>query len=285
MEWRCEWCGKPHDENDPPCDACGNHRFERAVERVSTDEVTGGHVWVCTDCGRQHQRNSPPCRRCGEHELERRDLASVDDPLESIGTRWRDVLEPRYVAGYVAVALLLLVLGLGVAGVYELPGTSSGPPPIEDVPGNDSTAGGHSLATVEREFVAAVGDAGSDAIGGDNAGSDSLDAVATDVNQRVVAASFGERDQPDVRAVARSHDLPCEQDLRLAPFRVTYASNDSGSIRSFDSEQALATDLHEFWLKNGGGLADADVDRVGVDVHVVGDQRVFVTVAACRVGA
>ena len=280
MEWRCEWCETPHDENDPPCDECGHHEFERAIEQVTT-EVTGGHVWLCTDCGRQHQRNSPPCSRCGEHELERRDLASVDDPLESIGTRWRDVVEPRYVVGYVAVVALLVVLGLGVAGVYDLPGTSSGPPPVENVPGNGSTAGGHSLTAVETALVAAIGDTGSDSAGSDGTSSAPLDAVATDVNRRIVAASFSDRDRPDVRTVVRSHDLSCERDLRIEPFRVTYASNDLGSIRSVDSERSLATDLHDFWLKNGGGLDDADVARVGVDVHVVGDQYVFVTVAAC----
>ena len=65
MDWRCEWCEKPHEENDPPCDNCGHGSFEKAVRQVNHEVVPGGTVWVCQDCGRSHQRNSPPCKRCG----------------------------------------------------------------------------------------------------------------------------------------------------------------------------------------------------------------------------
>jgi len=67
-------------------------------------------------------RSTPPCSRCGNLELEQRDVADLDDPLEDIGTGWRDVIEAKYVAGYVAVGVLLLVLGLGFVGVIDLPG-------------------------------------------------------------------------------------------------------------------------------------------------------------------
>ena len=75
MEWRCEWCGKPHEEDDPPCDNCGHGSFERAVVR-RTDLAEGGGtdtmtVWVCTTCGREHPKNSPPCSRCNNATLER----------------------------------------------------------------------------------------------------------------------------------------------------------------------------------------------------------------------
>jgi hypothetical protein len=75
MEWRCEWCGKPHEENDPPCDNCGHGSFERAVVR-QTDLSEGGDpdtmtVWVCTACGREHPKHSPPCSRCNNATLER----------------------------------------------------------------------------------------------------------------------------------------------------------------------------------------------------------------------
>jgi rRNA maturation endonuclease Nob1 len=75
MEWRCEWCGKPHEEDDPPCDNCGHGSFERAVVR-RTDLAEGGDpdtmtVWVCTACGREHPKNSPPCSRCNNATLER----------------------------------------------------------------------------------------------------------------------------------------------------------------------------------------------------------------------
>lgn len=77
MEWRCEWCGKPHDEDDPPCDNCGHGSFERAVVR-QTDLSAGTDpdtmtVWVCTACGREHPKHSPPCSRCNNATLERRE--------------------------------------------------------------------------------------------------------------------------------------------------------------------------------------------------------------------
>ena len=75
MEWRCEWCGKPHEADDPPCDSCGHGSFERAVVQ-QTDLGGGGDpdtmtVWVCTACGREHPKHSPPCSRCNNATLER----------------------------------------------------------------------------------------------------------------------------------------------------------------------------------------------------------------------
>ncbi|PSP40179.1 hypothetical protein BRC66_04265 [Halobacteriales archaeon QH_2_66_30] len=75
MQWRCEWCGKPHEENDPPCDNCGHGTFEKAVVR-QTDLGDGENdpalMWVCTECGREHPKNAPPCSRCGSVSLEKR---------------------------------------------------------------------------------------------------------------------------------------------------------------------------------------------------------------------
>lgn len=73
MEWRCEWCGKPHESDDPPCDNCGNGQFERAVRPVAPEGEGGPTVWICTECGRDHPRNNPPCSRCGGMELEKRE--------------------------------------------------------------------------------------------------------------------------------------------------------------------------------------------------------------------
>ena len=76
MEWRCEWCGKPHEEDDPPCDNCGHGSFEQAVVprpdlAASNPETTT--VWVCTNCGREHPKHSPPCSRCNNAKLERQE--------------------------------------------------------------------------------------------------------------------------------------------------------------------------------------------------------------------
>ncbi len=75
MEWRCEWCGKPHEEDDPPCDNCGHGSFERAVvRRTDLGDGPGADtttVWECTECGREHPKNAPPCSRCNNPTLER----------------------------------------------------------------------------------------------------------------------------------------------------------------------------------------------------------------------
>lgn len=82
MEWRCEWCGKPHEANDPPCDNCGHGSFERAVRPVAPEGEGGPTVWVCTECGNDHPRNNPPCSRCGGMDLERREQSYEDgDPI------------------------------------------------------------------------------------------------------------------------------------------------------------------------------------------------------------
>lgn len=83
MEWRCEWCGKPHDENDPPCDNCGHGTFEKAVVRgpPSTSGPDSTVVWVCTACGREHTKNSPPCSRCNNATLERQRKEITEENL------------------------------------------------------------------------------------------------------------------------------------------------------------------------------------------------------------
>ena len=70
MEWRCEWCGKPHEENDPPCDECGHGSFERAVVPTGPEGDGETLLWICPECGREHVRNNPPCSRCGNMTLE-----------------------------------------------------------------------------------------------------------------------------------------------------------------------------------------------------------------------
>jgi len=84
MEWRCEWCGKPHESDDPPCDNCGHGKFEKAVVRQgpsSTESQNSTTVWVCTDCGREHPKNSPPCSRCTNAKLERKKKVVTDADL------------------------------------------------------------------------------------------------------------------------------------------------------------------------------------------------------------
>lgn len=86
MEWRCEWCGKPQEENDPPCDNCGHGKFEKAVVREKSldSDVNSTVVWVCTACGREHTKNSPPCSRCNNAKLERQRKEITDENLTTL---------------------------------------------------------------------------------------------------------------------------------------------------------------------------------------------------------
>lgn len=109
MKYRCEWCGKPHERNDPPCDNCGHHSFERAVVPKSPEETPEEYVWVCPECGRVHPRNSPPCSRCGHMQLEKRSQDYLD-PGEVGGGTWQDAVEWWQVGLVLAVVVALLVL-------------------------------------------------------------------------------------------------------------------------------------------------------------------------------
>jgi hypothetical protein len=278
MEWRCEWCEKPHEENDPPCDNCGHGTFEKAVTQVNHEVVPGGAVWICQNCGRSHQRNSPPCKRCGGADLERRAGPPETDPLDEIGTRWLDVVEPKYVAGYAAVALLLGVLLLSAVGVISLPtlGGPSGPPPVPDAPGSADTVGDLSVADVESAYVAELNDRRTSEGAGALARNATADEAAAYYNKATVAAVAGEGDRPDSDAIAR-FPLDCEQ-----PSVVTYrvAPERTGqSVSEFQSEQALATELVDSYVERGNPFRSGET--VGVDVHVAPDDTVFVTYVVC----
>ena len=278
MEWRCEWCEKPHEENDPPCDNCGHGSFEKAVNQVSHEVVPGGTVWVCQDCGRSHQRNSPPCKRCGGANLELREGPPETDPLDEIGTGWRDVLEPKYVAGYAVVAVLLGVLLLSAVGLVSLPtvGGPSGPPPVPDAPGSADTAGGLSLDRVEHEYVTALNDRRTNEGGGELTRNATSDAAAAYYNRATVAAVAGDGDGPSMDAFSR-FPLDCDRpgivSYRVAPERT------GQPVTAFESEGALATALVDSYVERGNAFRDGAT--VGVDVHVAPDDTVFVTYVVC----
>lgn len=85
MEWRCEWCGKPHEEDDPPCDNCGHGSFEKAIvarpDLAADGDPETMTVWVCTNCGRHHPKHSPPCSRCNNAELTKEEVRVDEDAL------------------------------------------------------------------------------------------------------------------------------------------------------------------------------------------------------------
>lgn len=275
MEWRCTWCGKPHEENDPPCDNCGHNKFERAVEQVPPAETDGPSdpVWVCTECGRQHTKNSPPCKRCGNVELEQRQ-PDWDD-LDELGeTTYRDVLEPRYVAGYAIAAVLGITLLLAYAGVVTLPGM--GRPPIpDDVAGEGEQVGDLSLSAVETAYVDALNDRREGAGVGAVTNDSDLTWYAAYVNKRTVQNATGAGP-----ALSREEFRRVTEYCDRQPLVGRYTVFSTGSTENFDTEASLATTLLESWDGRSDALTDGQT-RVGVDVHVAPNDRIFVTVAVC----
>lgn len=280
MEWRCEWCEKPHEENDPPCDNCGHGTFEEAVTQVSDEVVPGGAVWVCQDCGRTHQRHSPPCKRCGGVDFERREGPPETDPLDEIGTRWVDVIEPKYVAGYAVVAVLLGILVLSFLGVVTLPGagTASAPAVPTDVPGEAETVGSLSLSATEDAYAAELTDRRESEGAAALARNDTAEEAAAYYNKALVASRAGEGNRPDPDAIEQ-FSMGCERpalvSYRVAPERT------GQSVSEFDGEGALATALVDSYVERGEPFRPAEQGTVGVDIHVAPDDTVFVTYVVC----
>lgn len=280
MEWRCTFCGKPHAEDDPPCDNCGHNKFERAVEQFDATAAPTDPIWVCTECGRKHQKNSPPCSRCGNVDLEKRQPDYDLDELE--GTSYLDVLEPRYAAGYVAVAVLGGVLLLAFAGVISLP-TLGGPPAPPDVPGNDTAVGDLSLDEAATEYVDAVN------AGRERDGNGALDeaselvGLASYANARAVA-DRGESGGPDTAAYVEDYGLECEAgDVTYPPTVEQYdvGFGDGVDPRAHDGAATYAASLLDAAPQPVREEASEPIhDAVGVDVHVL-DERVYVSVALC----
>ncbi|ACV48075.1 MULTISPECIES: hypothetical protein [Halomicrobium] len=273
MEWRCTWCGKPHEENDPPCDNCGHNTFERAVEQVPTAETDGttDPVWVCTECGRQHTKNSPPCKRCGNVDLEQRQ-PDWDDLDELGGTSYRDVLEPRYVAGYAIAAVLGITLVLAYAGVVTLPGMGR-PPVPDDVAGEGDRVGDRSIAAVEAAYVEQLNERRDAAGVGPLTNDTDLEWYTAYVNKRTVQSVAGDGRQ------LRQEERNSVFDYCDDPVTERYIAAET-TVDAFDSDASLAEALLDSWDGNDEALT-ATQESIGVDVHVGPDGRVFVTVAVC----
>ena len=282
MEWRCEWCGKPHEENDPPCDNCGHGTYERAVKQVNDEVAPGGSVWVCQDCGREHMRNRPPCKRCGGSDFERRVGPPETDPLDEIGTSWSDVIEAKYVVGYLAVAALLALIVLTTFGFVSLPGiggdAATAPPAVPDAPGSADTADGLDLAATEDAYVDVLNELRGAAGGSPLARNATVDEAAAYYNKARVDARYGDGEGPD-REALNGFGLACSRPSVVA-YEVAY-DRTGRSVGDFDDESALATALAESYVERGAPYRGAETGDVGVDIHVGPDGRVFVTHVLC----
>jgi hypothetical protein len=279
MEWRCEWCGKPHEENDPPCDNCGHGSFERAVVRQTDlsegDGPESTTVWVCTECGRSHTKHAPPCSRCGNHKLVREQQHVDEAELSAPG--YLDLVTPRYLAAAVAVVALAAVFLAAVTGLVYVPGLSSGLPPVSDVPGDAEVSGDRTLSEVERSYLDVLNDrrtgAGLDELDRD----DDLDEVAAYVNKRIVKARHGDGSLPDQGQINEALSGSCDRGT-VTPILVTLEGENG--IDAVASDAAL-----------GEALADRRVERAefasggrsitGLDVHVAPDGTTYLSQFTC----
>jgi len=277
-EWICAWCDKPHDRNDPPCDNCGHHKFERAVVPVAPENTDHERepVWACPECGREHQRNSPPCSRCGNAQLEQRVPDERDYATELGGTSYLDLLEPRYAVALVVAVVAGAVLVLGLLGVISLPGMSGDSLAVSNVPGNATAAGGHSLAAVESEYVAVLNEQRPDDPRATR--SSGLDDAARFYNQRRVKSVAGDGSLPSDDRMQEAIAGACDSEVTL--YTATELSD--ASLSSFEDERAVAaalvTSLRE---RYGAGAFDIGGASVGVDVHALPGRGVSVTLLVC----
>lgn len=270
MEWRCKWCGKPHEENDPPCDNCGHGQFEKAIVRrtdlAEEAEREATLVWVCTDCGREHPKHAPPCSRCGNTTLEKQRQHVDEGELTAPG--YLDLATPRYLAAVGLTLAVAAVFVLGFVGVLDLPGFDrGGVPDVDGVPGNSTAAGEIDLGTVEEAYVTAL----NDRLASDGhqrlERSSSLDEIATYDNQQVlkwVVADGPPRDEEQVV------DLLWNQcsEIDSGQFQTT-------AVVALDNEsepQQLAESFVTQVVDSESFEPPESADIVGVDVHNIDGQ-------------
>jgi hypothetical protein len=274
MEWRCEWCGKPHEENDPPCDECGHGEFEEAVVRVDTGTVDTGttYVWACEECGRDHPKNSPPCSRCGHMRLEKREQAFDETELETAS--YLD-MGKEYIAASVA---LVAVVALVAAGVIPVPGL--GGDDLDDVPGDAESADGHNLTVTERAIVTQLNERraadGVSALRDDG----ELEAVAERHNKLIVAEQYGDGERETLEESYLEVGYACDRDP-VGESRVMRSQDGERPLAGYEDEEEFAVAVVHALTYDSDAVLDADREAVGVDVHVAPDGSVFVTVTTC----
>lgn len=274
MKWRCPQCGKPHEKNDPPCDNCGHHKFERAVvPTASADEDHEQFVWACTECGRHHQRNNPPCSRCGNAKFEKKPLD--DDAFEPGSTAGYLDLVGRVEVGAALVIVALVAVGvLGYLGVINVPGlTPQGPPTVENVPGDADTVGDVSLAEVETSVFAELNVDRTPRL----ERSGGLDSLATYVNRQTVKNTYTDADKrltgEQLQQLGQRFGIQCSGTIAAAPGWTPPTVNTGPDVETITDQLILPIDA----LKS-----DTSIERVGIDAHAGPDDRVFVTVAYCQ---
>lgn len=264
MEWRCEWCGKPHESDDPPCDNCGHSSFERAVvpaKDISEGQQEAAIVWECTACGREHPKHSPPCSRCGNSTLEKSRLELDDDELTSPG--YLDLVTPRYV---VAAVVTLLVAGFVLFGLI---GTSALPGLGDSTPGDPDELDGMALGPAEDQFLDAFNDHRAEADSTALDRDDELDDIATTLNRGQVELLYEDEPFEPGMTVARLRDT-CGASPTTEAFAVEPDTIDGDVAGAMIDARA-----------DEDGLVTATGDQFGIDTHAGPDDRLIATVIVC----
>ncbi|WP_255170792.1 zinc-ribbon domain-containing protein [Natrononativus amylolyticus] len=273
MTWRCTQCGRTHEGNDPPCETCGNERFERLADgEAGTVDTAPAYIWVCPNCGRQHVKNSPPCSRCGNPDLEKREqrYEDLDTDLEVPG--WLEVARP-----YSPVILVLVVVvGLFATGLVPLsvlPGVGTPTPP--DAPGEGTEASGIDLEATELAVHDRLEAERTTAEVSARSYDDGLAAFAEYRNRQLVIA-HDEGTEPADRPPLGEFDPACSDGAAGVDVRT-----DAGVIEEYEDEDALAAFLADELLEEHRSLLTGEGQTEGLDVHVGEDGSVFVYYVAC----
>ena len=274
MDWRCEWCGKPHESDDPPCDNCGHSKFEKAVVQqtdLSEDGLDSTKLWVCTECGREHTKHSPPCSRCGAPNLELRETRVEDAELSAPG--YLDLVTPKYAIAFVLTIAIAGYFFVGITGLATVPGFPGQGPPAVDAPGNESTFGEVPTADIEQAYLVGYNDLRADT-GSDRVQRRSgLDDVATYYNKRWVAAEYGDGTLPSDRELGELLRGECETQPVLLTF-----PHDTASETDADT---LATAVLEEWVVPDSRSLDREARVTGLDAHATPDGDLYVTQILC----
>lgn len=277
MEWRCEWCHKPQEENDPPCENCGHGSFERiVVQKPDIDRDHVKHEWVCQECGRGHPKHSPPCSRCGHTSLQREEVE-----YDLSDTEAASYLELG--KGYVAAAgVLVLLAGLVATGVLSVPGIG-GPPVVEDAPGDGERAAGVDLVRAEAELTEQIDARRSERGLAPLAEDEELAAIATYHNRHSALAMVDDEvDRPLLSEDYEKFDYRCQRH----PAGIVASPSQFGlddDVDAYESGSELALALDRAFANDPAiqKTLSSDHDAAGVDLYVDPDGSVRVVVLLC----
>lgn len=273
MKWRCEWCGRPHEEDDPPCEDCGHFKFEKAVVQTADPEsIDETMEWVCPECDRLHPKNSPPCSRCGNMQLESR---SVD---------WTERMPDTSTDGYLRVGRKYVLLGVLVllvaASAFVLaPPADDGEPTPPDAPGEAESASGHELALIEVAVLDRIDERRAEEGLDPLARNETLDSIATYHSRTLVDARYGDGSTAESSVAERysSFGYDCAAEPVETVRVVGWDGTADRPIERFDDEATIgalvADDISASYL--------GELSAIGIDSHVAPDGSIYVVVTAC----